>query len=145
MTKGSAVELRMKELFRNKIPFIPLIGDYIISMGQEAAPLFHLIATDIAGMKELRALISPASLNLSIPPPSCTMMWSIWQRSEEESLRQLALGNQIVVLVGEYLFQCPPRSRPLRNQKIMEILSGATTRMTEGELLQLNRVGDPKS
>jgi octaprenyl-diphosphate synthase len=30
-----------------------------------------------------------------------------------------------------------------RNQKIMEALSSATTRMTEGELLQLNKLGDP--
>src|SRR5208282_3610802 len=30
-----------------------------------------------------------------------------------------------------------------KNQRIMETLSEATTRMTEGELLQLNRIGDP--
>jgi octaprenyl-diphosphate synthase len=30
-----------------------------------------------------------------------------------------------------------------KNQRIMEILSSATTRMTEGELLQLNRIGNP--
>jgi octaprenyl-diphosphate synthase len=30
-----------------------------------------------------------------------------------------------------------------KNQKIMETLSGATTRMTEGEILQLTKIGDP--
>lgn len=30
-----------------------------------------------------------------------------------------------------------------KNQRIMEVLSEATTRMTEGELLQLNKIGDP--
>jgi len=53
-------------------------------------------------------------------------------------------GNQIVVLVGDFLYSNALRTAVMQNnQKIMEILSSATTRMTEGELLQLNRIGNP--
>ena len=44
------VESSIRELFRNKIPFIPLIGNYIISSGgKRLRPLFHLISADLAG------------------------------------------------------------------------------------------------
>jgi octaprenyl-diphosphate synthase len=53
-------------------------------------------------------------------------------------------GNQIVVLVGDYLYSNSLRlAVSKQNQKIMEALSEATTRMTEGEILQLNKTGDP--
>jgi octaprenyl-diphosphate synthase len=53
-------------------------------------------------------------------------------------------GNQVVVLVGDYLYSNSLRlAVSKKNQKIMETLSEATTRMTEGELLQLNKTGDP--
>jgi octaprenyl-diphosphate synthase len=53
-------------------------------------------------------------------------------------------GNQIVILVGDFLYSNALRLAVLRkNQKVMEALSEATTMMTEGEILQLNRVADP--
>jgi octaprenyl-diphosphate synthase len=140
------VELRMKELFRNKIPFIPLIGDYIISSGgKRLRPLFHLIAADIAGY-EGSASIDVASIIESIHTASLLhddVVDMAEVRRGKPSANSL-WGNQIVVLVGDFLYSNALREAVLlRNQKIMEILSGATTRMTEGELLQLNRVGDP--
>jgi octaprenyl-diphosphate synthase len=53
-------------------------------------------------------------------------------------------GNQVVILVGDFLYSNALRLAVLqRSQRIMEILSEATTRMTEGELLQLSKTGDP--
>jgi octaprenyl-diphosphate synthase len=53
-------------------------------------------------------------------------------------------GNQVVVLVGDFLYSNALRNAVMqKNQRIMETLSDATTRMTEGELLQLNRISDP--
>jgi octaprenyl-diphosphate synthase len=53
-------------------------------------------------------------------------------------------GNQVVVLVGDFLYSnALKQAVAQKNQRIMETLSEATTRMTEGELLQLNRIGDP--
>jgi octaprenyl-diphosphate synthase len=54
-------------------------------------------------------------------------------------------GNQVVVLVGDFLYSNALRlAVAQKNQKIMEALSQATTRMTEGELLQLHKTGDPE-
>ncbi|MCE5313376.1 MAG: polyprenyl synthetase family protein, partial [Nitrospiraceae bacterium] len=53
-------------------------------------------------------------------------------------------GNQIVILVGDYLYSNALRlAVAQKSQKIMESLAEATTRMTEGEILQLHRIADP--
>ena len=140
------VELNMKELFRNKIPFVPLIGNHIISSGgKRLRPLFHLISADLAGYAgnahiEIAGIIESihtASLlhddvvdmaDLRRGHPTANSIW----------------GNQIVVLVGDFLYSNALRTAVMqRNQRIMEVLSGSTTRMTEGELLQLTRIGNP--
>lgn len=141
-----SVELRIEELFRNKIPFIPLIGRYITSSGgKRLRPLFHLISADLAGYTGEKSieiagiieLIHTASLlhddvvdtaDIRRGKPSANALW----------------GNHVVVLVGDFLYSNALREAVmLRNQKIMETLSTATTNMTEGELLQMNKTGDP--
>lgn len=141
-----SVELRIEELFRNNIPYIPLIGRYITSSGgKRLRPLFHLISADLAGYRGEKCidiagiieLIHTASLlhddvvdtaDIRRGKPSANALW----------------GNHVVVLVGDFLYSNALREAVmLRNQKIMEALSTATTNMTEGELLQMNKTGDP--
>jgi octaprenyl-diphosphate synthase len=53
-------------------------------------------------------------------------------------------GNQVVILVGDFLYSNALRlANSLKNQKIMDALSNATSRMSEGELIQLNKKGNP--
>ncbi len=141
------VELRMKELFRNKAPVIPLIGQYIsASGGKRLRPLFHLISADIAGY-EGDADIEVAGIIESIHTASLLHddVVDMAELRRGKPSANLVWGNQIVVLVGDFLYSNALRTAVmLRNQKIMEALSGATTLMTEGELLQLNKVGDPE-
>ncbi len=141
------VEAKILELFRDRTPIIPLVSSYIISSGgKRLRPLFHLIAADIAGYEgdshiEIAGIVESihtASLlhddvvdmaDVRRGKPSANSVW----------------GNQIVVLVGDFLYSNALRIAVLqRNQRIMEALSQATTRMTEGELLQLNRIADPE-
>ena len=140
------VEVRIKELFRNKIPFIPLIGDYIISSGgKRLRPLFHLIASDLAGYNG-EASIDIASIIESIHTASLLHddVVDMAEMRRGKSSANALWGNQIVVLVGDFLYSNALREAVLlKNQRIMEALSDATTRMTEGELLQLNKIGDP--
>lgn len=140
------VENQIKELFRNKVPFIPLIGDHLISSGgKRLRPLFHLISADLAGYEGF-ASIEIASIIESIHTASLLhddIVDMAEVRRGKPSANSL-WGNQIVVLVGDFLYSNALRAAVmLKNQKIMEALSGATTRMTEGELLQLNKIGDP--
>ncbi|MEC4675844.1 MAG: polyprenyl synthetase family protein [Nitrospirota bacterium] len=139
------VELKINRLLKNKIPQIPLIGSYIISSGgKRLRPLFHLISSDLAGYRgevniELAGiieLIHTASLlhddvvdiaDTRRGKPTANSLW----------------GNQVVILAGDFLYSNALRIAVMqKNQGIMETLSVATTRMAEGELLQLNRIGD---
>ena len=140
------VELRIKELFRNKVPFIPLIGEYIISSGgKRLRPLFHLISSDLAGY-DGEASINIASIIESIHTASLLHddVVDMAEMRRGKASANALWGNQIVVLVGDFLYSNALREAVLlKDQKIMEALSDATTRMTEGELLQLNKIGDP--
>lgn len=140
------VEQQIKDLFNNKVPVIPMIGSYIISSGgKRIRPLVHLISSEMAGYGgnthlQIAAIIESihtASLlhddvidmaDVRRGKPTANSVW----------------GNQVVILVGDFLYSNALRLAVMqKNQKIMETLSEATTRMTEGELLQLNRTGDP--
>ncbi len=139
------VELKINRLLKNKIPQIPLIGRHIISSGgKRLRPLFHLISSDLAGyrgevnieMAGIIELIHTASLlhddvvdiaDTRRGKPTANSLW----------------GNQVVILAGDFLYSNALRIAVMqKNQGIMETLSVATTRMAEGELLQLNRIGD---
>jgi octaprenyl-diphosphate synthase len=140
------VELNMKDLFSNKVPFIPLIGNYIISSGgKRLRPLFHLISSDVAGYTG-NADIDIAGIIESIHTASL-LHDDVVDMAELRRGNQTAnsiWGNQIVVLVGDFLYSNALRTAVMqKNQKIMEVLSTSTTRMTEGELLQLTRIGNP--
>jgi octaprenyl-diphosphate synthase len=144
--KLGLVEFSIKELFRNKIPFIPLIGNYIISSGgKRLRPLFHLISADLAGYRG-NAHIDIAGIIESIHTASLLHddVVDMAELRRGQSTANSIWGNQIVVLVGDFLYSNALKTAVMqKNQRIMEILSGATTRMTEGELLQLNRIGNP--
>lgn len=140
------VELNLKELFANKIPFIPLIGNHLISSGgKRLRPLFHLISADLAGYTG-DADIEIAGIIESIHTASL-LHDDIVDMAETRRGKPTAnsiWGNQIVVLVGDFLYSNALKTAVMqKNQQIMEILSSATTRMTEGELLQLTRTGNP--
>lgn len=143
----SKVERKIIELCSSRVAAIPLISDHIISSGgKRLRPLFHLISSDLAGyngeahieIAGIIELIHTASLlhddvvDMADVRRGKATANSVW-------------GNQIVILVGDYLYSNALRIAVLqKNQRIMEALSSATTRMTEGELLQLNRISDPE-
>lgn len=53
-------------------------------------------------------------------------------------------GNQAVVLVGDFLYANALRlANLLEHQKIMDALCTATAKMSEGELIQLSKKGNP--
>jgi octaprenyl-diphosphate synthase len=141
------VELKIKELFKNNAPVIPLIGSYIISSGgKRLRPLFHLISADLAGYRG-DAHIEIAGIIESIHTASLLhddVVDKAAVRRGKPTANSL-WGNQVVILVGDFLYSNALRVAVMqKNQRIMETLSEATTRMTEGELLQLNRIGDPE-
>lgn len=144
--KLQLVEDRIRGLFSNRAAVIPLIGSYILSSGgKRLRPLFHLMSADLSGYAG-DAHIEIAAIIESIHTASL-LHDDVVDTAEVRRGKPTAnsiWGNQVVVLVGDFLYSNALKNAVMqKNQRIMETLSDATTRMTEGELLQLNRISDP--
>ncbi|MBI1810587.1 MAG: polyprenyl synthetase family protein [Nitrospirae bacterium] len=141
----SLVEAKLEGLFQSEAPLIPLIGKYLLeSGGKRLRPLFLLSSARLAGYKGdehialagIIELIHMASLlhddvvdaaKIRRGRPAAHSVW----------------GNQIVILVGDFLYSNALRKAvSFKDQRIMEALSEATTSMTEGEILQLQKTAD---
>ncbi|TAN45037.1 MAG: polyprenyl synthetase family protein [Nitrospirae bacterium] len=149
--KTYAVELRKTEerlagIFKSNVFLLPMIGRHIAgSGGKRLRPLFLLLSAGLCGYKgdkkNLLAAIIEAIHTASLlhddvidgadtrrGKPAANALW----------------GNQVVILVGDFLYSNALKLAVLqKNQRIMEALSEATTKMTEGEILQLSKIGDP--
>lgn len=139
------VEQKLLDFFESDVFLIPLVGRYLLKGGgKRIRPLFLLSSARLSGYKgqdhialaAVVELIHMASLLHDDVIDNAKMRrgqpaaHSIW-------------GNQVVILVGDFLYSNALRlSVSFKNQKLMEALSEATTRMTEGELMQMSKSGD---
>ena len=140
------VEDRIKKLFKSHVFTIPLIGNHILDGGgKRLRPLILLLSTEIAGYKG-DARLTLAGIIESIHTASL-LHDDVIDGAEirrGKSPAHSIWGNQVVILVGDFLYSNALRlAVQQKSQRIMEILSEATTRMTEGEILQLLKTGDP--
>ena len=140
------VEAELLSIFDSSTALIPIIGKHIINGGgKRIRPLFLLMASDLCGYhgkdRTLFGAIIEAIHTASLLHDD--VIDEAETRRGKISAHKI-WGNHVVVLVGDYLYSNSLRLAVTRqNQKIMETLSEATTRMTEGEILQLNKTGDP--
>lgn len=141
------VERYLFGIFESTVSLIPLIGRYIVGTGgKRIRPLFLLLAAELCGYRnEDRARL--AAIIEAIHTASLLhddVIDGAQTRRGKPAANSL-WGNQVVILVGDFLYSNALRLAVERkNQKIMEALSEATTRMTRGEILQLHRIGDPR-
>ena len=141
----SLVEAKLEGLFQSEAPLIPLIGKYLLeSGGKRLRPLFLLSSARLAGYKGdghitlagIIELIHMASLLHDDVVDAAKI-----RRGREAA--HSVWGNQIVILVGDFLYSNALRKAvSFKDQRIMEALSEATTSMTEGEILQLQKTAD---
>lgn len=141
------VEEELFSIFQSDVFLIPVIGRHIInSGGKRIRPLFLLLSADLCGYKgvnrRLLAAIIEAIHTASLLHDD-VIDGAHTRRGKTAS--HVLWGNQIIVLVGDYLYSKALKlAVEQKNQKIMEALSTATTRMTEGEILQLHKTADPE-
>jgi octaprenyl-diphosphate synthase len=141
------VEKRLMDLFNSPAFPIPFIGKYILEGGgKRLRPLVLILSTEIANYKD-DARLTFASIIESIHTASLlhddVIDGAVIRRGKVPA--HSIWGNQIVILVGDFLYSNALRLAVMhKSQRIMETLSEATTRMTEGEILQLSRTGDPE-
>ncbi len=142
-----AVERQLMAIFNSDISIITTIGQYILrGGGKRIRPLFLLASSDLCGYKENKRFLLAAIIE-AIHTASL-LHDDVIDRAETRRGRPTAhsiWGNQVVVLTGDFLYSNALKlAVAQKNQKIMETLSGATTKMTEGEILQLQKTGDPE-
>jgi len=141
-----AVEKELLNIFQGTPTLLPTIGYHIInSGGKRLRPLFLLLSADLCGSKSDNK-IHLAAIIEAIHTASL-LHDDVIDRADTRRGKPSAnskWGNQIVILVGDYLYSNALRLAVLqKNQKIMETLSFATTKMTEAEILQLEKTADP--
>ena len=139
-------EDRIKDLFRSSVLTIPLIGKHILDGGgKRLRPLILLLSSELSGYTG-DARLTLAGIIESVHTASLlhddVVDGADIRRGKEPA--HAIWGNQVVILVGDFLYSNALRlAVQQKSQRIMETLSEATTRMTEGELLQLSKTGDP--
>jgi octaprenyl-diphosphate synthase len=139
------IEVRIKDLFKSPVFTIPLIGKHIMDGGgKRLRPLILLLSSELSGYNG-DSRLTLAGIIESIHTASLlhddVVDGAEIRRGKVPS--HVIWGNQIVILVGDFLYSNALRLAVLqKNQKIMEALSESTTRMTEGEILQLAKTGD---
>ncbi len=141
------VENSLQGLFNSKVLAIPLIGKHILDGGgKRLRPLILLLCAEIAECKN-DSKYTLAGIIESIHTASL-LHDDVIDGAEIRRGRKPAhtiWGNQIVILVGDFLYSNALRIAVLqKSQKIMESLSEATTKMTEAEILQMSKTADPE-
>ncbi|MBF0343074.1 MAG: polyprenyl synthetase family protein [Nitrospirae bacterium] len=140
------VEKELYDVFRSDVAMIPVIGKHVLgSGGKRLRPLYLILSAELAGYKGsgraifgsiIEAIHSASLLHDDIVDgaevrrgkPTSHSVW----------------GNQIVVLVGDFLYANSLRlAVEQQNLAIMQIISHAVMKMAEGEILQLQKIGDP--
>ncbi|MEO5357743.1 MAG: polyprenyl synthetase family protein [Nitrospirae bacterium YQR-1] len=140
------VEKRLADIFKSDAVLIPVIGQHIIGGGgKRLRPLFLVMSAALAGYSGnkshifagvIEAIHTASLLHDDVVDGAAvrrgkTTSHSIW-------------GNQVVILVGDYLYANSLRIAVEQNDHhIIEAIAQAATKMTEGEILQLQKIADP--
>jgi len=140
-------EEKINETLKTVAPVISAVGKHLFtSGGKRIRPFLTILCSRICGYSGERTSLLACSIesihtasllhddvvdsaNIRRGKPSANSLW----------------GNQVVILVGDFLYSNALRlANSLKNQKIMDILSTTTSQMTEKELIQLSKKGDPE-
>ncbi len=140
------VEVELTNVFASNVPLIPMVGQHILgSGGKRMRPLFLLLSADLCGYSgRNRALLGAVIEAIHTASLLHDDVIDGAQTRRGKTASHVLWGNHMVILLGDYLYSNALRiAVDQKNQKVVEALSEATTRMSEAEILQLNKTGDP--
>ena len=143
-----AVEADMARNFLSEISMIPTVSRYLISSGgKRFRPLLLLLCARLCGYSGPHAI--PMASSIEFIHTATLLHDDVVDRAFLR--RGLASANSVYgdgasVLVGDFLFT-KAFSMIVRegNLRILEVVSNSTTRMAEGEVLQLTKMGNPET
>jgi len=143
-----AVEADMAKNFFSEIVMIPTVSRYLISSGgKRFRPLLLLLASRLCGYRGPRAV--PLASSIEFVHTAALLHDDVVDRAFLR--RGMASANSVwgdgaSVLVGDFLFT---KSFSMivqdGNFRILEVISSTTTRMAEGEVMQLVKMGSPET
>lgn len=143
-----AVEADMARNFFSEISMIPTVSRYLISSGgKRFRPLLLLLSARLCGHSGPRAV--PLASSIEFIHTATLLHDDVVDRAFLR--RGLASANSVYgdgasVLVGDFLFtKAFSMIVGERNLPILEVISQATTRMAEGEVMQLTKMGNPET
>jgi octaprenyl-diphosphate synthase len=135
-------EEKIKENFKTIAPAISVVGRHLLmSGGKRIRPVLVILCSKMFGYSGEKASIlacSAESIHTASLLHDDIVDGADMRRGKPTA--HLLWGNQIVVLVGDYLYANALRLiNSLKSQKVMDAFTSATAKMSEGELLQLSK------
>ena len=140
------VEANLKENLKSHAPMIAQVGNHLlISGGKRLRPLLVILSSRFCRY-EGEADIYLASIVEFIHTASL-LHDDVIDSAEIRRGKPVAnsiWGNEASILVGDYLYSKALKlAVGLKNQRIMDTLSEATTTMSEGQIIELLKINDP--
>ncbi|MEW6489757.1 MAG: polyprenyl synthetase family protein [Thermodesulfobacteriota bacterium] len=139
------VELQFQENLRSDVSLIPTVGRYVLrSGGKRVRPLLVLLTARLCGYRGERAV--PLASIVEFIHTATLLHDDVVDNADLRRGKESAnavWGNEASVLVGDFLFS---RSFSLMvadgDLRVLRAMSDATTRMAEGEVLELLKTSD---
>lgn len=140
-----AVNQTILEQMQSSVPLIPQVAEYLIAAGgKRLRPLLVLAMArlcDYQGDKHIKLAAAVEFIHTATLLHDDVVDESEQRRGKPSANHEF--GNQASVLVGDFLFS---RAFELMvetgNLEVLQVLSQASCRIAEGEVLQLSRLGD---
>jgi octaprenyl-diphosphate synthase len=139
-------EEQINETLKTVAPAISVVGNHLFSSGgKRIRPFLAILCSRLFGARGENVSILASSVEF-IHAASLIhddVVDGANLRRGQPSAHSL-FGNQVVILVGDFLYANALRlANLLKRQSIMDALCTATAKMSEGELIQLSKKGNP--
>ena len=142
-----AAEDTMFRVLETVAPAIEAVGSHIFAAGgKRIRPFLAIVSSKIFGAdgEEVNTLASSVEFIHAASLIHDDVVDGASLRRGQPSAHSL-FGNQVVILVGDFLYANALRlANLLKRQKVMDALCTATAKMSEGELIQLSKQGNPE-
>ena len=141
-------EDKIKEALGTVAPAISAVGNHLLaSGGKRIRPFLAIISSKLFGPASDSDKVSTLACSVEFIHTASLIHDDVVDgadiRRGQPSAHSL-WGNQAVVLVGDFLYANALRLANLLNhQGVMDALCTATAKMSEGELVQLSKKGNP--
>ncbi len=137
-------EAKINDALKTVAPAISMVGNHLLSSGgKRIRPFLAILSSKLFGVNgdNVSTLACSVEFIHTASLIHDDVVDGASLRRGKPSAHSL-YGNQLVVLVGDYLYANALRlANLLKRQPIMDALCNATAKMSEGELVQLSKKG----